>query len=487
MRKITLIIIASISVLLLSCKDELDLKPFDKLEEELALSTPKDFTTALNGAYIRFLGGTDGDYYPRKMILSDVLTDNLIMCQDGRHSLQNFYEYKLDANSTASGIMFYAYSSTDRVNRIIENIDALSDGDFKDDVLGQAKAVRALNHLDIVMFYAPSFKAVNPDDANTGIPIKNKSDALAKPARNTLNETFDFIISELKEAKNLISNDRSAVAEGVINRAAVSTILARAYLYKGDFANAKAEAQDAIDLVGSADLAIGSLEEFPYIWTDNSAGNAGVLFKILVQERDRTYPGWEFNQEVNNVIASEYVVTLELYNKYGDDDVRKAPYFRTDIFNGNLYNHIIKYLRRPSTAGGVVDVKVVRGAEAYLILAEAAARTGDNATALDALDEVRSRRYEDFESGGESGEALLNAVMLEKRLEFAFEGQRLFDLKRLGLPVHRSETDGDRADGSGFPAPASARELEPNDHKFTLPVPTSEIQANPNFTQSPGY
>src|SRR5690606_33865779 len=156
-------------------------------------------------------------------------------------------------------------------------------------------------------------------------------------------------------------------------------------------------------------------------------------------------------------------------------------------FSGFIYNHIVKYSGRPGSSAGVVDVKVVRGAEVYLILAEAAARTGDDATALDALDAVRSRRYEPFLSSGETGNALLNAILLERRLELAFEGFRYYDLKRLGLPIIRSASEGDYADGSGTPAPAGAQVIPANDNRFTLPIPTAERQANPNFEQSPGY
>lgn len=73
MRKITLLLIVCFSVLLFSCKDELELSPFDELDEELAFRTPSDFTAALRGAYSRLSTET---YMQRKMILSDVMSDN---------------------------------------------------------------------------------------------------------------------------------------------------------------------------------------------------------------------------------------------------------------------------------------------------------------------------------------------------------------------------------------------------------------------------
>lgn len=487
MRKISLIaIVALFSTLLFSCKDDLKLSPHDKIDEELALKTKADFEAALRGAYFRLLGETDGDYYPRKMIVPDVLSDNLIMNQSGRKSLQLLYQFKLDGNSTWSSLLFYAYSATDRANRIIDNIDVLPEGADRDDVLAQAKAIRALAHFDVVSTYAPHYNVVGEDEPNSGVPIKDVVNAAALPARNTLKETFDFIINELKDAKELASNDRSKVANGRFNKAAISALLARVYLYQGDYPNAKTEAQDAIDLVGSDDLAIASLEEFPNIWTDESAGEAGVLFKIIVTQQDRVMLGPEYNQTAEG-IRSEYSPTFEFFNRFKNNDIRKTAYLETSPYDGVLYNHVIKYVGRPGSPLGVVDVKVIRGAEVYLTLAEAAARTGDDVTALEALDAVRERRYEDFASDNETGSGLLNAILLERRLELAFEGHRYYDLKRLGLPIVRSATEGDEADGSGIPAPVSTQNIEANSHLFTLPIPTAERQANPNFTQSPDY
>lgn len=488
MRKLSFLIIVCFSTLLFSCKDDLDVSPFDRLEESKALQTPTDFTIALRGTYLRLLGGVDGDYYPRKNILADVLSDNLIISQAGRRSLQSYYQFKLDANSTWGSGLFYSYGTIDRANRIIENINNLPDGPFKNDVLAQAKALRALGHFDAVTSFAPSFLAVDPNSPNSGVPIKSSSDAADLPARATLNQTFDFIISELVESKSLAANHRTSVASGFMNQAAISALLTRVYLYKGDFAQAKAEAESAISLIGSADIAIGSIEEFPKIWKDNSAGNAGVLFKVLVTEQDNVFPGTEYSQTSPGAgVRSEYVPTLELYNLYSDSDVRKSSYFLTSAYNGSLYNNIIKYSSRPASSANVVDVKVLRGAEVYLSLAEAAYNTGDEAAALQALDAVRSRRYTDFTSPQETGSQLYDAIMLERRLELAFEGHRYYDLKRLGLPIRRSATEGEIADGSGLPAPADTRFIPGNDYRFTMPIPTEERQANPNFAQSPNY
>ena len=149
--------IVCLSAFIFSCKDELEITPFDKVDEAMAFKTPSDYTAALRGTYSRLTGVDDQYYIQRKMILSDVLSDNLVLSQTGRKSLQSYYEFKLDANSTWSGLLLYGYSVIDRSNRILNNIGNLPEGDFKNDVIAQAKALRAMAHFDIAITFAPSF------------------------------------------------------------------------------------------------------------------------------------------------------------------------------------------------------------------------------------------------------------------------------------------------------------------------------------------
>jgi hypothetical protein len=83
-----------------------------------------------------------------------------------------------------------------------------------------------------------------------------------------------------------------------------------------------------------------------------------------------------------------------------------------------------------------------------------------------------------------TGQPLLDAILLERRLELAFEGDRFFTLKRLALPVNRTNK-GEKADGTGtLPIVLS---LPAGDPKFQLPYPTNEILFNSGLKQNPGY
>jgi hypothetical protein len=127
------------------------------------------------------------------------------------------------------------------------------------------------------------------------------------------------------------------------------------------------------------------------------------------------------------------------------------------------------------------EVKVIRMSEVYLIAAEAAYQTGNEALALEYLNDVATERDATFAGYSSSGANLLNDILLERRKELAFEGHRYWDLQRYNLPVTRVNLAGNY---TGVPltiAPTSFRRI--------LPIPQAELDANPNIRgqQNTGY
>jgi hypothetical protein len=128
--------------------------------------------------------------------------------------------------------------------------------------------------------------------------------------------------------------------------------------------------------------------------------------------------------------------------------------------------------------GRIVDVKAIRTAEMYLIRAEANAELNNLTAATDDLNFLRSKRITGYTNVTFSDKgSLIDAILLERFKELAFEGFRFFDLKRRGLPVVRNASDVDSPNWITLPA---------NNDRFTLPIPNDEILANPNMVQNPG-
>ena len=176
-------------------------------------------------------------------------------------------------------------------------------------------------------------------------------------------------------------------------------------------------------------------------------------------------------------------MSKEFYDKFQASDIRKAAYIKTGPFAGNIYNNISKYDGRANGQKNVVDVKILRLEEVYLNKAEAEYNL--NGGGLTSLDKIRSNRYSPFVSGGETGQALYDAIQLERRLELAFEMDRFYTLKRLNLPVVRSAIDGHFANGTGTPAEFTT--LAAGDFRWQFPIPQDERDINENLEQNPGY
>jgi hypothetical protein len=131
------------------------------------------------------------------------------------------------------------------------------------------------------------------------------------------------------------------------------------------------------------------------------------------------------------------------------------------------------------------DIKIIRWAEMLLIRAEVQARAGMLNEAAATITDLRNSRYTvaapalTYNSTVEA----LRDILKERRKELAFEGHRYVDLKRLGAELGIG-IDRDSRDCASFSAPCN---LPANDYRFTLPIPRSEINANPGIEQNPGY
>jgi hypothetical protein len=128
------------------------------------------------------------------------------------------------------------------------------------------------------------------------------------------------------------------------------------------------------------------------------------------------------------------------------------------------------------------NLKVIRLAEVYLIAAECANRTNDDADAQVWLNTLMANRDPLFPGYGDTGPALLNDIVTERRKELAFEGDRFYDLQRLGLAVNRTSQNGDDPTGDALNIPFGyfAR---------LMPIPQQELLRNPTIAkqQNPGY
>ncbi|MBK5214621.1 MAG: RagB/SusD family nutrient uptake outer membrane protein [Flavobacteriaceae bacterium] len=484
MKNIFIKIIAGVFVMggLASCEANLDQIPYDALAIDNAYTSPQDFENAMRGAYEGLISATGNittgmyGYIGSGSMLSapDVLTDNVTLCQNGRFTAKDLHDWDYNGNSTLSTVYSNAYTVIYRTNLILENSVNL-EGDTKANIVAEAKALRAMAHLNLVGYFGKIPTQSADANGSLGVAYVTITDQFQLPARNTVGEDYDMIVKDLTEAAADINTSNGV---GRMGKNAVNLLLSRVYLYMGQW-------QNAIDAANEVTTPIAPRAKFVGIWDDTSTD--GLVFSIPNTADLNNSIGVTWTQGTKTAIINEYVASYELTNLYAADDIRKEAYIFTGKSQGLEYNSIGKLLGKKGTSSqltnGIVDYKIFRASEAALNRAEALYNLGSEGPARTALDEVRTKRYTSPPSG-ETGTALRDAIRLERRLEFAFEYQRFFDLKRWGLPIIR-ENFGDLKDGTGTPSVDLL--LPVGSNLFQLPFSQSTIDQNPNIVQNPGY
>lgn len=477
-----------------SCSDDdINQKPYDKIEFSDYYKTESDFNTAINGVYRGFV--QDGYYAGLSnasdiVAVGDILSDNIILNPSGRQSGLRTHNWSYNSNATPTSIYSTSYNIISRANLILANIDNLQDGDFKNYIVAKARAIRALAHFEVARTYAEIPTQADNASTTIGIAYVDEYDPRVEVKRDaTIGETYDKIIADLEAA---IPNLKESDVSSEMNKYAAEALLGKVYLYKGDYNKVIEYTQPVVDAVLPA-----KQNELADLWT--SANSKGVLFEIPLINTSEPTIGTNFSQGATNAtIILEYTVDKSFYGLYDSttEPERLNAYFKIfnpDNLDGEAVIAVNKYINGKVMLG-INNGRYLRVEEAILNLAEAQYLSGDSASALITLDKLRTARYTTF-TGGEAGTAIFDAIQLERRKELAFEnGDRWFTLKRLqGVSgISSAYTQGIQRSGNGLFAdgtgsPSSSQSLKAGDYKWQLPISQTVLNKNKNMTQTPGY
>jgi len=472
LRKIIIAIIFTATVS--SCKKILDANPQYNVDGSNAFKTIEDCDFALVGAYRLFqstsyYGSTDGRSNAFAL-LPDILSDNLRETGESLGNERVFSRWVYAADETQiENTWLAAYRIISQANLVLGNVDKFATGHqgAVNRIKGQALTIRALAHFDLLRYFVNDYAR---NSTLPGIPYVTAFDYEVKPARNTVQATYNAIETDLLAAKTLLQSTDHAVngsngnTRAYLDQYAVDAILARMYLYSGQYTNA---IQRATTVINAFPLA--SQAEFPGIWTD--ASNKEVIWSLTF---DAGQGGPGYAAYFPQPDANQYAPDPDLLSLYGGGDARTDAYFA--VINGRVV--LSKYLAKEAALtnpDGVVNFKAFRAGEMYLIRAEAYARSSNDALGSADLNSLRAARISGYTPTPLTGAALLNAIASERRKELVGEGHRFFDLKRTTRTVARVGC-------------TSFCTLSPASRAWTWPIPQPEIDANPAILpQNPGY
>lgn len=303
-------------------------------------------------------------------------------------------------------------------------------------VLGEALFLRAYYYFWLVNVYGQPY---SPSTASTdlGIPLKTTSEIQDKIfSRNTVQECYDQILSDLLEAEDnfaQVATERKSMYHADLT--SVRMLLSRVYLFMQDWQKCSEYSRKVIDAHPGLEDLRSSLSKFMV------ASNPENIFTM----------GGDDLMRMMSAMYQSTRVSLDLYNAYSDNDLRKNSWFwNYGTFTGYIrrepgspltevtpdqrswydtwYYYPCTGLRSP-----VSSIFWLRSAEAYMNLAEAEAYLGNEEEAKAALEQLLENRYQAGSKElalGETGSELISRIRLERRLEFPLEGHRWFDLRR---------------------------------------------------------
>lgn len=511
---------------LLSC--DLDRFPANAIATPQALETIEDARNWDNGVFSFFRGRQYGIF----TFLQDVQADQLNATQGFGNRNGDFHTWVNLSSAAANlnNVWFGHYAAITNVNFLINEFSVLyatlENAEERAELnrfLGNAHFARAFFYNGLALRWSKSF---DPATAATtlSVPIVTEFNPAYRPARATLQEVYNLILSDIAEARRLLA-DVAPPALGTtatrFNRDVVTALEARVALYMQNWAGAYAAAST---LIASGRYPLETTEEgLVQLWVHDNSNevimqshiasplelpnvNAGAIIT-----NNFIYLGYA---TATNTFGPDFLPSQWVVDMFDANDLRRGVYFSNEHvvnISGLEFPYIseesaeydrpalyivTKFRGNPSIpnshiggAGNAVAAtnaqapKVFRIAEMYLIAAEAAFRLGNEANARTALNTLRQARG--LSAVTASGDALFQEIKDERFRELAFEGFRLFDLRRWGLGFERREPQfaGALTTGVNF-----ERKVVPaGHHQFVWGIPMADMTTNPNLVQNPGW
>lgn len=368
--------------------------------------------------------------------------------------------------------------------------------------VAEAKFTRAFFNVLLFDRYCPLYTAETADAPALGIPIfetyNPTSDRTTYVGRSTQNESLAFIKKDLDEAlAGLLeweANDRNSASivsmSPYVNSNVVKALQARLALLIGDYATARDKANEVIN---TGKYALATYAAYARMWSEDNGTE--IIFRPFMSTNELSGSlGSRWLSPYSD--EADYVPTQTCLNLYQRrSDARYNAFFETrDLnFEGEIASTLVfnKFPGNPSLKVYADDMynmpKVFRTSELYLIVAESEYELKNETEANKALNALRTARIRNYSVETYTGSRLIEEIRTERAKELIGEGFRMSDLRRWHLAMSRSNP---QADVAPYLWQSTVNvSYFADSHKFTWPIPQSELQVNPQMAgqQNPGY
>lgn len=527
------LMLATALFLLAGCSDWLDYTPKDKQTEEQQFATKNGILSAVNGIYNGMSSSSlYGCYLSYDFI--DILGQRYEVNQTDEDSYSRYCRALVDYNYTEEGtqsrissIWGTAYQTIMNINVVLLNLDRdqdelegrhlLSPSEY-DMLRGEMLACRAMIHFDMLRLFGPCMERTPDGEA---IPYNESTDTKILPILTARDVLDNYILRDLTEAQALLQNTDPVIQYGPraeydevsgdnseryrqlrLNYYAVSVLVARAYLWGGNYEKALKVATDIIN-----DPKVR--QYFPAVDAGTLIGNTinpdrmfstESFFGIYNKDRGLIYDHHFGNDNSGRQLLMPRIGYVDGILFAGTDisDYRyQAQWESGTTLTGDVSRRFTKFKDitdndRAAAEGTTSDETVIlqaqtfygtycsliRLSEAYYIASEAAYKLGDKQNASNYLNYMRIMRGTPFKAD------ILNSYddMLTKEYirEFIGEGQVFFFFKRRNQAFD-NEYNGQKTVSTAIMPPfvyddTEGVSEEQKEARYKLPLPNSELE-----------
>ncbi|MBB2148486.1 RagB/SusD family nutrient uptake outer membrane protein [Pedobacter gandavensis] len=437
------------SVFFISCtKNFLDAKPNSFI---VTPNTLQELQVFLDNGILNRSGGlpqvsSDEFFIPNKVVYDALNTQTQ---KNGYLWKQDIYkgERVPDWNEPYTAV-FYANSALDELKKIEANVSNQKEWN---NIKGTALFFRAFSYFDLARNFCQVYNEASASN-DLGLPLRTSAGIDKVSQRSSLRSTFDLMISDLNEAKFLLNDDSPSKYRNRPSKSAVYGLLARIYLYMGNYVEAEKAADECLlkysTLINFNNISTSAVQPFLNNYSEI------IFYSIQVVAYPMTVCGGRSNQII--------CITPDLISLYEVNDLRLPGFFAKNTLNN--------YVMKTGYGIGLYPFTGLTTAEVLLIKAECAARRNDPQDALGALNLLLSNRciastYVEIRSL--SAEETLKRVLLERRKELVWRNLRWSDIKRYNrdganITLKRN------LDGVEY-------SLAPNSPLYVFPIPDEEL------------
>lgn len=419
--------------------------------------------------------------FGHKAILTgaDIMSNDVFMSSMHWFGFTYDYRGRQQTSSRTLWVWNTYYPVIKIANNVINSVDENTAPTDIKYTLGEALTIRGLSYFMLARFFGPTY--VGNED-KLCVPIYLEGTREGK-ARNKVSEVYDQVVKDLEKAVSLLQG-APATNKEKINQSVAQAILAQVYLEMGKY-------PQAAEMANKAKAGYPILTEAQYrqgFYDLSTAPDA--MWGAVINAENTTFVA-SFFSHFDNTNADGYTpyankgIDKRLYDAIPSTDYRKSLYIAPgtakdtevipNIKRGNMVDYANLKFVDPTIREG--DYIYQRAAEMFYIEAEALARSGNEAQARQVLFDITKTRDTAYTLSTKSGQALIDEIILQKRIELWGEGTAWFDMKRLRVGLDRNYT--------GTNHPTFGRKVFPaGDKNFIFQIPQAEIDTNPNIIQN---